>query len=87
MDAVRQAFEHNMLILAFDQTAHNRPYTAPEHLFNLQTVGDMIAKIQEALSSLDKMGQALGHQGRHANYVDLATYQERMERIIGEGHD
>ena len=44
----------------------------------------MIAKIQEALSSLDKMGQALGHQGRHANYVDLATYQERMERIIGK---
>ena len=87
LDAVRQAFEHNMLILAFDQTAHNRPYTAPEHLFNVQTVGDMIAKIQEALSSLDKMGQALGHQGRHANYVDLATYQERMERIIGEGHD
>jgi hypothetical protein len=76
-----------MLILAFDQTAHNRPYTAPEHLFNVQTVGDMIAKIQEALSSLDKMGQALGHQGLHANYVDLATYQERMERIIGEGHD
>ena len=59
LDAVRQAFEYNMLILAFDQTAHNRPYTAPEHLFNLQTVGDMIAKIQEALSSLDKMGQAL----------------------------
>ena len=79
---VRQAFEHNMLILAFDQTAHNRPYTAPEHLFDVQAVGDMIAKIQEALSSLDKMGQALGHQGRHANYVDLATYQERMERII-----
>ena len=87
LDAVRQAFEHNMLILAFDQTAHNRPYTAPEHLFDVQAVGDMIAKIQEALSSLDKMGQALGHQGRHANYVDLATYQERMERIIGEGHD
>ena len=87
LDAFRQAFEHNMLILAFDQTAHNRPYTAPEHLFDVQAVGDMIAKIQEALSSLDKMGRALGHQGRHANYVDLATYQERMERIIGEGHD
>ena len=87
LEAVRQAFEHNMLILAFDQIAHNRSYTAPEHLFNVQTVGDMIAKIQEALSSLDKMGQALGHQGRHANYVDLGSYKERMERIIGEGHD
>jgi hypothetical protein len=87
LDAARQAFEHNMLILAFDQTAHNRLYTAPEHLFDVQAVGDMIVRIQEALSSLDKMGQALGHQGRHANYVDLATYQERMERIIGEGHD
>ena len=87
LDAVRQAFEHNMLILAFDQTAHNRSYTAPEHLFDVQAVGEMIASIQEALSSLDKMGQALGHQGRHANYVNLASYKARMERIIGEGHD
>ena len=86
MDAVRQAFEHNMLILAFDQTAHNRHYTAPEHLFDVQAVGEMIASIQEALSSLDKMGQALGNQGRHANYVDLGSYKARMERIIGEGH-
>ena len=87
LQAVRQAFEHNQLILAFEETAHNRRYIAPNHLFAKEAVDGMIQTIELALSNVKEMGRALGDQGYHANYVDPIMYQERMETILGESHD
>lgn len=86
LQAVRQAFEHNQLILAFEETAHNRRYTAPNHIFAKEAVDDMIHTIELALSHVKEMGRALVDQGNHANYVDPIMYQERMETILGESH-
>ena len=86
LQAVRQAFEHNQLVLAFEETAHNRRYTAPNHIFAKEAVDDMIQTIELALSNVKEMGRALGEQGYHANYVDPIMYQERMETILGESH-
>lgn len=87
LQAVRQAFEHNLLVLAFEETAHNRRYTAPNHIFAKEAVDEMIQTIELALSHVKEMGRALGDQGYHANYVDPIMYQERMETILGESHD
>ena len=87
LQAVRQAFEHNQLVLAFEETAHNRRYTAPNHIFAKEAVDEMIQTIELALSNVKEMGRALGEQGYHANYVDPIMYQERMETILGESHD
>ena len=87
LQAVRQAFEHNQLILAFEETAHNRRYIAPNHLFAKEAVDGMIQTIKLALSNVTEMGQALGKQGYYANYVDPITYQDRMQTILGESHD
>ena len=87
LQAVRQAFEHNQLVLAFEETAHNRRYIAPNHIFAKEAVDDMIHTIELALSHVKEMGRALGDQGYHANYVDPIMYQERMETILGESHD
>ena len=86
LQAVRQAFEHNQLILAFEETAHNRRYTAPNHIFAKEAVDDMIHTIELALSHVKEMGRALVDQGNHANYVNPILYQERMETILGESH-
>ena len=86
LQAVRQAFENNQLILAFEETAHNRRYIAPNHIFAKEAVDDMIHTIELALSHVKEMGRALGDQGYHANYVDPIMYQERMETILGESH-
>ena len=86
LQAVRQAFEHNQLVLAFEETAHNRRYTAPNHIFAKEAVDDMIHTIELAISHVKEMGRALGDQGYHANYVDPIMYQERMETILGESH-
>ena len=87
LQAVRQAFEHNQLVLAFEETAHNRRYIAPNHIFAKEAVDDMIHTIELALSHVKEMGRALGDQGYHANYVDPIMYQERMKTILGESHD
>lgn len=87
LQAVRQAFEHNQLVLAFEETAHNRRYIAPNHIFAKEAVDGMIQTIELALSNVKEMGRALGEQGYHANYVDPIMYQERMEIILGESHD
>lgn len=87
LQAVRRAFEHNQLVVAFEETIHNRRYTAPNHIFTKETVDDMIQTIELALSNVKEMGRALGEQGYHANYVDPIMYQERMETILGESHD
>ena len=87
LQAVRQAFENNQLILAFEETAHNRRYIAPNHIFAKEAVEDMIQTMELALSNVTEMGQALGEQGYYANYVDPITYQDRMQTILGESHD
>lgn len=83
LQAVRQAFEHNLLILGFNQTVHNRLYIAPDHLFESSEVSALVETIKLALSDVDQMRQALGNQGQHANYVDLVRYQETMQTVLG----
>ena len=83
LQAVRQAFEHNVLILGFNQTVHNRLYIAPEHLFESSEVSALVETIKLALSDVVQMRQALGKQGQHANYVDLVRYQETMQTVLG----
>ena len=83
LQAVRQAFEHNLLILGFNQTVHNRLYIAPDYLFESSEVSALVETIKLALSDVDQMRQALGKQGQHANYVDLVRYQETMQTVLG----
>ena len=83
LQAVRQAFEHNLLILGFNQTVHNRLYIAPDYLFESSEASALIDTIKLALSDVEQMRQALGKQGQHANYVDLVRYQETMQTVLG----
>ena len=83
LQAVRQAFEHNLLILGFNQTVHNRLYIAPDHLFESSEVAPLVETIKLALSDVEQMSLALGKQGQHANYVDLVRYKETMQTVLG----
>lgn len=48
--ATRTAFENQLLILAFSETAHGPVYTAPEHIYASQNYPAMVAKIKKVLS-------------------------------------
>lgn len=84
--AVRRAFENNMLILAFQETAHNLTYTAPAHRYSLEQTEQLIDQIREATSDAKGMQAALAAQGFHANYMDRDQFAGALSPIIGGDH-
>ena len=52
VDATKEAFLHNLLILGFNQTIHNRKYVLPNFVFDANDYQDMVKVIQNA-SHLD----------------------------------
>lgn len=52
VDATKEAFLHNLLILGFNQTIHNRKYVLPSFVFDANDYQDMVKVIQDA-SHLD----------------------------------
>lgn len=86
LHAVRQAFDHNLAIFAFEETAHNRTYLAPENTFAKDNLAGFLDRIQLALSSVEGMTQVLIAQGRHANYMDATSYRQQFEEILGGQH-
>ena len=79
LQAVRQAFEHNLLILGFNQTVHNSSYIAPDHLFESSEVAPWLRPLNWPFQSYPNESGTWGSKGQHANYVDLVRYQEIMQ--------
>lgn len=52
VDATKEAFLHNLLILGFNQTIHNRKYVLPDFVFDANNYQNMISVILDA-SHLD----------------------------------
>lgn len=75
LNACRQAFENNMLILSFDATCHNRRFIAPSHIYNPENVEEMIGLIRQVLAAPEQMEKALAIQKEVANQASLEQYQ------------
>ncbi len=56
VSAVQKAFLNNQLILAFQDTLHNRDYVAPEHIYSIGKANEMIAEMKKILAD-DKVLQ------------------------------
>ena len=90
LQAVRQAFEHNLLILGFNQTVHNRLYIAPDHLFESSEVSALVETIKLAFQMLIKCVRHLENKvnmqtmligtisGNHANCFRRLTCQMKI---------
>ena len=86
LQAVREAFENNLLILGFEQTLHDRKYIAPEHIFDSSQAQDLATTIDVVLSGVDQMRVALQAQGRHANDVPTSLYRDTLQPLLGGSH-
>ena len=86
LHAVRRAFENNLLLLAFEQTAHDRRYIADKHVFDKEAPQAMIEKINQALAGVEGMRNALLAQGRHANDVPAELYRKALGQELGGQH-
>ena len=80
VSAVYRAFQNNQLILAFQETLHNRDYTAAAHIFRAKDAQAMIRKILETMQDAEAMD-------RHLHIQRAAAYAETKEsyRRFGEG--
>ena len=84
--ATRTAFEHQLLILAFSETAHGRDYTAPEHIYASQNYPAMVAKIKKVLSDNQAMQEAMQAQEAQANTLTASELADRLQSLLGGNH-
>lgn len=84
LDAVRGAFEQNMLIMGFDNTLHNPKFISPDNVFKSTEISKMADKISEALSETSTMRQLIDQQRLLAGDVSIDQYKEVIEDLKGE---
>ncbi|MTB64871.1 accessory Sec system glycosylation chaperone GtfB [Streptococcus sp. zg-86] len=75
LSAVRAAFEHRLLIFAFNETLHHRQYVAPQQVFPATDVSAMVAQLKSCLEQPTFRYELLQAQGRQANVASEADYQ------------
>lgn len=76
LNAIRQAFEHNQLILGFEPLLHNRIYVAKAHRFEVANIDNMIGKIKSLFLSDTGFKAALADQKNQANTVTVGDYRK-----------
>ncbi len=75
VNAVRSAFDYELLIIGYHETAHNKQYTAPQLLFNT-TDADLVHKYIQ-MSVNDKQ-QLLLLQKQHAHAVSVEEFNHAL---------
>ncbi|MBF0716093.1 accessory Sec system glycosylation chaperone GtfB [Gemelliphila palaticanis] len=75
MNAVRVAFENNMLILAFDSTIHNRKYVSDENIYHTSNVDELIKKLNNSIKNKDYKKELIKNQKNTANNVTKREYK------------
>lgn len=79
LSAVRTAFEHQQLILAFEQTAHNRQYTADSLVFSSGGIAELISRLDQLTTDSSLVNTYLKAQKAKANLAQTQDYQ----RVLG----
>lgn len=87
VDAVRAAFEQNMLIVAFKDTCHRPDLVDAPNIFEPGQGEKMADLIKDALSSADKMKQLIDTQRLHASDMLVDDYKKGMEALIHGGKE
>jgi len=76
LSAVQNAFMHNHLIFAFQETLHNANYVATEHIFKIEETDDLIAVLNAVLADGELMKQHLEIQHHAAMLENVISYAE-----------
>lgn len=83
LNAVRRAFDHKQLILAFHETLHQARYIAPDHRFAKADV-DGLVKLMQELENDDLWTSCIDKQLAHAGQSSSKAYREIL---TGGYHD
>lgn len=84
LDAVRAAFEQNMLIVGFKNTVHNPTFIHPDSIFETDEVTKMANTINGALSDTETMRKLIDAQRLFAGDETVEEYQKIFGELINE---
>ena len=76
LDAVRGAFENNMLIMGFEETLHAPRYVAPVNRYQPAQVDQMVADLQAVFAPGDQLENRLQAQWQAADRVLPDVYRD-----------
>lgn len=79
VSAVYRAFLHNQLILAFEETAHNREFVADVHVYPVAALDRMISDVRQIMADAKLMKRHLGMQHDDAMVEKKEAYIRLME--------
>ena len=79
VSAVQRAFLNNHLIVAFQETIHNRNYIADTHVYPIRDFDRMIFDIRAVTKDRDLMGQYLKKQHEFALAEEKEAYVKLLE--------
>ena len=74
VEATRNAFMHNQLILAFNETSHSKEYTDPSNVFGAKDYKLLIKKFKEVLADKDALAKAMDAQRAHGLAASVEDY-------------
>ena len=81
VSAVYQAFLHNQLIFAFEETIHNREYVAEAHIYPVAEYAKMAADVREMMENGENMDRHLKMQLAEAMAEDRDAYMQVLGGI------
>lgn len=81
LDAVRGAFENNMLILGFHETLHNPRYVAKINRYQSAQVAQLIADLQAIFTTDNQLEQRLQAQWQAADRVVPDVYRNFFANV------
>lgn len=73
---LRQAFEHNLLILGFKETQHNPRLVYPQHMFEVNNKEALISTLKNASNSQENYHAALQEQVWAAGQETVENYKD-----------
>lgn len=79
VSSVYRAFLHNQLIVAFEETAHNREFVADEHVYPTAAFDRMVSDVRQIMEDPELMKRHLEKQHTDAMVEDKEAYIGLME--------
>lgn len=81
LNAVRTAFDNNMVILGFESTLHNKKYVIDDCIYNENNYAKMIDLIKQIKSNSTLLDEIISKQYEKAGSVDKEVYRKAFDSI------
>ena len=81
VSAVREAFLHNQLIFAYQETVHNREFVADEHIYSVDNFEEMFVSIKNIMKDNNLLDEHLRKQREAAMAENSESYVKLIEKL------